>query len=130
MKKESFGSAERPLNQIGTILVAIMPMLAALCLSGNIPIDVRPAIWFAVVIVCGVLGGALNLAGRGPVWVGVLVGVAIALGGFSAVYGWRQIRPQMYWFEVVPAFMVGTAPGFLLQRALQGVVERYKTAAR
>jgi hypothetical protein len=122
--KESWGSAESKLNQVGTVLVGIIPMLAALLISGLFPFDVRPAILFAVVIVCGVVGGALNLLGRGPLLVGAIVGLAIALGGFSAVYGWAQLRENLFWFEVVIAYVLGTMPGFLLQRALQGKVGR------
>lgn len=120
--RTSWGSPESRLNQVGTLLVVFPSILAALLLADLIPIDVPIGILFAVVIISGAAGGAINLIGRGPLILGAIVGLAIALGGFSAVYGWLQIRPSVYWFEVALAYFIGTVPGFLLQRAWRGRV--------
>ena len=123
--RNSWGSAESRLNQVGTLLVVIPPVLAAMVLTGRIPITVPVVILFGVAIISGLVGGAINLVGRGPVIIGALVGLVIALGGFVAVYGWSQLRGNLYSLEVPLVFIVGTAPGFLLQRLLQGVVQRH-----
>lgn len=120
--RNSWGSPESRLNQVGTALVVFPSILAALLLADLIPIDVPVGILFAVVIISGTAGGAINLIGRGPLILGAIVGLAIALGGFSAVYGWLQLRPSVYWLEVALAYFIGTVPGFLLQRAWRGRV--------
>jgi hypothetical protein len=120
--RTSWGSPESRLNQVGTLLVILPSISASLLLTDLIPIDVPVGVLFAVVIISGAAGGAINLIGRGPLILGAIVGLAVALGGLSAVYGWLQLRPSVYWLEVALVYFIGTIPGFLLQRAWQGRV--------
>ena len=110
---------ESQLNQVGTAVVVIPAILAALVLWGVVPVEISPALLFVVVAVFGLAGGAMNLLGRGPVAAGAAVGLVMALGGFGAVYLWIHGRESVRWFEVAIAFVIGAAPGFLLQFVLQ-----------
>ena len=120
---ESWGSRESRLNQIGTVLVIFPALLLAMLLYvGVIPLTAPAGVLFGAVAACGAVGGGLNLSGRGPVAIGALVGLAIALGGYGAVYGWLHVRASSYWIEIALVYFAGTLPGFLLQRALQPLV--------
>ncbi len=94
----------------------VIPAIAgALLLWGIIPVQVSVTVLFIVVGLCGAIGGVLNIMGRGPLAAGALVGVVSALGGFGVVYLWIANRSSVRWFEVAIAFVLGVAPGFLLQ---------------
>lgn len=123
--RKSWGRPESRVNQIGTVLVIFPGLLLALLLFlGVIPITASAGVLFGVTAVCGAVGGGINLIGRGPVVIGALVGLAIAVGGFGAVVGWLHIRPSAFWFEIALVYFAGTLPGFGLQRALQPLVTR------
>jgi hypothetical protein len=114
---DSWGE-ESPVNQVGTGIMVIPAIGCALVLWGLIPLEVPVAALFVVVAVCGAVGGVINVMGRGPLPAGALVGVVSALGGFGAVYLWISNRQSVRWFEIAIAFLVGAAPGFLLQYVL------------
>lgn len=112
---------EGPINKVGTSLAIFPAVLGAMILSGFIPIELPVGVLFVVVAVCGVAGGILNLLGRGPIWIGAITGCLLALGGFGAVYFWINGRESVRKFELGIAFIVGAAPGFLLQMVLAKV---------
>ena len=122
--KDRWGREESQLNQVGTLLIIIPPLLAAFLVAGVIPFNVPVPLLLIVVVICGLVGGTLNLVGRGPLVLGTIMGLVLTLGGFSAVYAWTQVRQGVFWheLEVAAAFFIGTIPGFLLQRLFQHMV--------
>jgi len=115
-------SENSQLNQIGTGVVVIPTILAALLLWGIIPIKIPILILIVVVVVCGLVGGAMNMYDRGPIAAGAAIGLVMALGGFASVYLWLQGRESVRRFEIAIAFLIGIAPGFLLQFFIQRVI--------
>lgn len=109
---------EGQVNHIGTGIMVIPAIAGALILWGVLPIHISVGAVFALVAVCGLVGGAINLLGRGPIAIGAVVGLVTALGGFGAVYLWISGRESVRWFEIVVAFLIGIAPGFVLQNIL------------
>jgi len=87
-------------------------VLAALTAWGMFGIEVSGTILCVVVGVCGVVGGAINLAGRGPILAGMIIGPIIGLGGFGAALWWMQGRQSVRKIEISLAFFAGAAPGF------------------
>ncbi|MEO1237363.1 MAG: hypothetical protein AAFX76_11300 [Planctomycetota bacterium] len=122
MAHDGWSSEESQFNQIGTGIAVVPAILAALLLWGVIPVEVTAGVLFAVVAVCGVVGGVINILGRGPIWAGALLGLLLSAGGFGAVYLWAEGRESVRWFEVAIAFVVGAAPSFVLQLILQRVM--------
>ena len=118
-KHDGWGSPETSFNKLGTYLMAGSSVLAALTAWGMFGIEVSGTILCIVVGVCGVAGGAINIAGRGPILAGMIVGPIIGLGGFGAALWWMQGRQSVRKFEISLAFLIGAAPGFLLQYLLQ-----------
>jgi hypothetical protein len=116
---DGWGSEESQVNQIGIYIVAGGAIIAALLLWGVIPVAVPVSVLAAAVAVCGLVGGAINVLGRGPVAAGAVVGVVMALGGFCAVYFWINGRESVRWFEVMIAFVIGIVPGFVVQYLIQ-----------
>jgi len=117
--KDGWSKKESGLNKLGTYIVVTPSILAALTSWGMFGVEVPILILFIAVAVGGLVGGALNVAGRGPIVAGALVGLVIGLGGYGAVYGWIHSRESVYKFELAIAFAVGVAPGFGLQYGLQ-----------
>jgi len=76
-KHDGWGSPETSFNKLGTYLMAGSSVLAALTAWGMFGIEVSGTILCVVVGVCGVVGGAINLAGRGPILAGMIVGPII-----------------------------------------------------
>lgn len=109
---------ESQVNHIGTGIVVMPAIAGALLLWGVLPFNVSAGVLFVMVAACGLVGGAMNLLGRGPVAIGAVVGLIMALGGFGAVYLWITGRASVLWFEIAVAFLVGLAPGFALQYVL------------
>ena len=118
-KHDGWGSPETSFNKLGTYLMAGSSVLAALTAWGMFGIEVSGTILCVVVGVCGVVGGAINLAGRGPILAGMIVGPIIGLGGFGAALWWMQGRQSVRKIEISLAFFAGATPGFLLQYLLQ-----------
>jgi hypothetical protein len=112
------------LNNIGTGIMVIPAILAALILWGIVPVEVPVTILFVVVAICGTFGGVVNILGRGPVAAGAVIGLVTGLGGFGAVYFWINGRESVFWLEITIAFLIGIVPGFLLQFAIQRVLAK------
>jgi hypothetical protein len=115
---------ETQVNKLGTFVIVGPVIFAALFASGIFGVQVAPSLLLTVVAVCGVLGGVLNISGRGPVVAGAIVGLVIAVGGYGAVYWWIQGRESVRKFELIIAFVVGVIPGFLLQTLLQAYLRK------
>jgi len=115
---------ETQVNKLGTFVIVGPVIFAALFASGIFGVQVAPSLLLTVVAVCGVLGGVLNISGRGPVLAGALVGLIIAVGGYGAVYWWIQGRESVRKFELIIAFVVGIIPGYLLQTLLQAYLRK------
>lgn len=122
--KDGWATEETQLNKLGTYLTVGPAILAALIAWGIIGLQVATPTLFIVVGIGGLLGGALNVAGRGPIVAGSLIGLVIAVGGYGVVCWWLQGRQSVYKAEVILAFGLGTIPGFLLQYGLQWLLKR------
>jgi len=103
-------------------------IFAALATWGLFGIEIPVMILCIIVGVCGLVGGVINLLGRGPVWAGALIGLLMALGGYGAVSWWIHGRAGVYKFEMAIAFVIGAAPGFLLQYVLQQILKKRAAA--
>jgi hypothetical protein len=121
---DGWNAPESDLNKLGTFVIVAPAGVGALLLWGIFGISVPPMILWIAAGACGLIGGALNVAGRGPIWAGALVGGLVALGGLGAVSWWIQDRKSVFVFEVMIAFMVGAAPGILLQKGVQHLLRR------
>jgi hypothetical protein len=123
-RHDGWGSPETSFNKLGTYLSAGSAMLAALISWGMFGIEVPGTILCIVVGVCGVVGGAINIAGRGPILAGMVVGPILGLGGYCAALWWLQGRKSVYTWQVSLAFIVGAMPGILLQYLLQKCLKK------
>jgi hypothetical protein len=121
---DGWDADETQVNKLGTFIMVGPVIFAALFASGIFGVQLSPTLLVTVVAIGGVVGGVLNIAGRGPIVAGAFVGLIIALGGYGAVYWWIQGRESVRKFEIMIAFVVGMAPGFLLQVALQAILRR------
>ncbi len=127
--KDGWATEETQLNKIGTYITVTPAILGAMLPWGLIPVEI-PLLPLCVVIgVAGVVGGLLNLAGRGPLWAGALLGPLIALGGYGAVYWWIHDRETVYKWETLVAFGIGAAPGMGLQYLLQQILRKRALAS-
>jgi hypothetical protein len=117
--KDGWATEETQLNKLGTWIIVTPTILAGLISWGIIGVEVPIKTLFIVVGIAGILGGALNIAGRGPIIAGAFIGLLIAIGGYGAVCWWLQGRESVHKFELIIAFAVGAAPGFGFQYLLQ-----------
>ena len=108
----------------------IPSILGAMLAADFFGVEVSPLILAVIVGICGVIGGAINIMGRGPIPAGMLVGLIMALGGFGAVYWWIRDRVTIYKFEVAIAFVIGAAPGYGLQFLFQKILLKRKQAVQ
>jgi hypothetical protein len=122
--KDGWATEESGLNKLGIYITVTPAIVAALISWGMFGIEVPAMILFIAVGVGGLVGGVLNVAGRGPIVAGAAVGLLIALGGYSAVFWWIHGRQSVYTIEAVIAFTLGAAPGFVLQYAIQQFLKR------
>jgi len=122
--KDGWAKDETDFNKLGTYLTVIPAIAAALLSWGLFGIQVSPMILCIVVAICGVIGGVINVAGRGPVVAGAFIGLLIALGGYGAVFWWIHDRQKVRWFEVGIAFALGTVLGMLLQYGTQQFLKK------
>jgi hypothetical protein len=122
--KDGWNSPETGLNKVGSYIVGGSAIIAALLTWGMFDLKVDLTILTAVVAVCGVGGGILNVLGRGPIWAGALVGLIIGLGGFGTTCWWIHGHKRAYKFELMLAFLIGSAPGIGLQYLLQKILRR------
>ncbi len=122
--KDGWATEETQLNKIGTYVTVTPAILGAMLPWGFIPIEI-PILPLCVVIgIAGVVGGLLNISGRGPLWAGAIIGLLIALGGYGAVCWWIHDRETIYKGETLIAFGIGAAPGMLLQYLLQRILRK------
>ena len=110
---DGWDTPDSQINQIGTFVIVIPAMLAAL-LAWGVFGEVSATLLAAVVAVTSIIGGAMNAIGRGAILIGVLIGLMIGFGGFAAVYFWISGRESVSIFEVGIAFVVGVAPAFIM----------------
>ena len=130
MVQDGWSGEESQLNKIGTSIAVLPAVIGALLLWQIIPVEIPIPVLFAVVAICGIVGGIMNIYGRGPIAAGAVVGLVLSLGGFGAVFLWINKRGEhARWFEVALAFMVGAMPGFLLQYVIQRMVGARAEAA-
>ncbi len=105
-------------------MTLIPPIFAAMLSVGMFGIQIAPTTLVIIVAIGGLIGGAINIAGRGPMIAGACVGLVMALGGFMAVLWWIQGRESVRKYEIAIALIVGAIPGFLLQYGLQWLLRR------
>jgi hypothetical protein len=127
--KDGWATPETGLNKLGTYIVVTPAGLSGLLSWGLFGLEV-PALLLGIVSgICGMVGGALNVAGRGPIAAGAFIGLVMSLGGYGAVYWWIQGRHSVRVFELAIAFVVGALPGFVLQAVLQQILRKRARAA-
>jgi hypothetical protein len=118
--KDGWDSPEQGINKLGTTITTMPAVLGVLALWGIFgDVEIAAPIIFTIVAVCGVIGGALNVLNRGPIWMGAICGLVVAVGGYGAAYLWIHNRQSIYKFELAIAFIVGCLPGFGLQFLFQ-----------
>jgi hypothetical protein len=122
--KDGWATEESQLNKLGTFVTVGSAILAALLSWGLFGFEIPATTLFIVVGVAGLVGGALNIAGRGPVWAGAAIDFLIAIGGYGAVFWWIHDRTSVRKFELLLAFVIGAAPGFLIQYVLQQILRK------
>jgi hypothetical protein len=122
--RDGWATDESSFNKLGSYVTLGPPIFAAMLSVGMFGIQVAPATLGIVVGVCGLVGGAINIAGRGPLFAGAFVGMVMALGGYLAAYWWMQGKESVRKYEVGIALIVGAIPGFLLQYALQAMLRK------
>jgi hypothetical protein len=122
--KDGWDSDETGINKLGTYIVTLPALFAGLITWGIFGVEVSAVTLCIVVGVCGVIGGILNVLGRGPLWAGAILGPVMGLGGYGAVYWWIRGRASAYKFELAIAFALGCAPALGLQRLLQMILRK------
>jgi hypothetical protein len=126
--KDGWATEETQLNKLGTWIMVTPAILAALLAWGIFHVEIPTATLCIIVGVGGLVGGALNILGRGPVAAGAFIGLLIALGGYGAVCWWIHDRRVVQKFELLLAFGVGAAPGFILQYVFQHILKKRSEA--
>jgi hypothetical protein len=127
---DGWSKSETGLNKVGSYVMLVPSIIGAMVAGGFFGLDISPMILAPVVGVCGVIGGAINILGRGPILIGMLVGLTMALGGYGTVYWWISDRTSVRKFEIAIAFLIGAAPGYGLQFAFQKIIlKRQQVAA-
>lgn len=122
--RDGWATEETELNKLGTWIIVTPALLGALFAWGIFHVEVPVPLLWVIIGVGGLAGGALNIAGRGPLAVGAVIGLLIALGGYGAVTWWLHDRRSVQKFEVAIAFLAGAAPGFILQYAAQRILRK------
>jgi hypothetical protein len=118
--KDGWNGPETALHKAGQYLAFTPALLAALVAWRFLSFPAIVLILAVGVAFFGIIGGILNIWGRGPVWAGALVGLVTTLCGFFTVSWWIRFREgDAWWIEVIVAFVLGCAPGILLQPLLQ-----------
>jgi hypothetical protein len=121
---DGWNEEESSFNKAGSTIVVIVAIAAALLAWGVLGIEIPPVVLWIAVAAAGLIGGAMNIAGRGPMPAGALIGLLIGLGGFGAVWWFVTGRESVRMWQVGLAFIVGAAPGFILQYVIQQVLKK------
>jgi hypothetical protein len=121
---DGWATEETQVNKLGTWIVIGVVIVGSLFGSGFVGVQLSGPLLLAVVALGGVIGGILNIAGRGPILAGAFIGLVMALGGYGAVYWWMQGKESVRKFEVIIAMVIGMVPGFLLQAGLQALLKK------
>ena len=128
--KDGWNGPETGLHKAGQYVAFVPALLCALVAWHFLSIPILIFILAAVVAVFGIIGGIINVWGRGPVWAGACVGLITSLCGFFAVSLWIHFRQgDAWWIEVIIAFVVGCMPGILVQYLLQKLIRKVSGAA-
>jgi len=122
--KDGWATDETDFNKLGSYVAIGPAIVAALLAWGIFGLQVSPMLLCVVVGICGLVGGVMNLAGRGPVVAGAFIGLLLALGGYGAVFWWIHDRKEVHAYEVAIAFALGAAPGYLLQYVIQQILKK------
>jgi len=126
---DPWGSEESDLNKLGTKIMVFPTIVGALLVWGILPIAIPTGVVFAIVGICGLVGGGLNVHERAPLWGGALAGLVATLGGLGTLYWWMGGRESVFFLEVTLAFVLGALPGYLLQYVLARLLVRKKQPA-
>ncbi|MSU59428.1 MAG: hypothetical protein EXS35_14865 [Pedosphaera sp.] len=126
--KDGWSSDETQINKIGTYIAFGAPLVAALA-TWMFSLEISTTIICAVVGVCGLIGGVLNILGRGPVVAGAVVGLIISLGAYGACAWWLHDRARVRQYELLIAFVIGALPGIGLQWLLQQILKKRARSA-
>lgn len=128
-KNDGWGVPESDFNKIGSYVVLVPAIIGAIVEAKFFfDIDVPGVLVASIIAICGLIGGFINIKGRGPIWAGMVVGLCMALGGYGTVYFWILNRERVYKGEIALAFVIGAAPGYGLQFLLQKLLKK-RTAA-
>lgn len=126
---DGWSKSETGLNKIGSYVMLTPSILGAMLAGGFFGLEVSPIILAIIVSICGIAGGAINILGRGPIFIGMLVGLTMALGGYGAVLWWISDKTSIRKYELAIAFLIGAAPGFGLQYVFQRIVLKRRQSA-
>jgi hypothetical protein len=91
---------------------------------GVMDIQIPVMVFFIIVGIGGLIGGILNILGRGPILAGAFVGILIAVGGYAATYWWIHDRTSVYKWQLIVAWAIGSVPGFIVQYVLQQILRK------
>lgn len=127
--KDGWATEETGLNKLGTYITVLPPIMAAMLPWGIMGVDLPVLPVCIVMAVCGSIGGAINVLGRGPWLAGAAIGLCIAVGGYGATVLWIHDRKSVYKIELLIAFAIGAAPGMGLQFLLQYILRKRAKAA-
>jgi hypothetical protein len=126
--KDGWSTEETQLNKLGTWIILIPTICAAIIpWIADFQLPMLPTV--IVIGVCGLIGGIVNIYGRGPMAAGAVVGLVMALGAYGAVVWWVHDRKSVRKFELAIAFTVGALPGLGLQYLLQVILKKRAAAA-
>jgi len=127
---DGWASDETDFNKAGSYVIMGPALICALLNWGTFGVKVDAGILYVIVAVCGIIGGLMNIHGRGPMIAGAIVGIVIALGGFSAQLWWLKGRESVFIVEATIAFVVGSLPGYGLQILLQQLLKKRTRSAQ
>lgn len=126
---DGWASEETGLNKLGTFITVLPPIFATMLPWGIMGVELPILTTCIVVGILGMVGGAINILGRGPIIAGALIGLCIAVGGYGAVAYWLHGKLSVAKYELMIAFAIGAAPGFLLQVVIQKILQKRAKAA-
>src|SRR5438045_5888762 len=90
-----WATSETSFNTLGSYIMLVPSILGAMLSAGFFGVELPPMILGVIVAVCGLVGGIINILGRGPIAVGMLVGLVMAFGWYGTVYWWINGRTSV-----------------------------------